>query len=53
MSPEEAAQHGVLAKLHPLPRFENLAPADVFRVFERGVPVTREGQHAYQCSDEA
>jgi hypothetical protein len=36
VSAEDAAAHGILAQLWPLPRFENLAPADVFRVFERG-----------------
>lgn len=36
LSAEEAAVHGVLSRLYPLPRFENLQPADVFRVFERG-----------------
>lgn len=36
MTPEEAAMHGVLERLYPLPRFENLEPADIFRVFERG-----------------
>ena len=29
-------KHGLIDKLYPLPRWENLAPADVFRVFERG-----------------
>jgi hypothetical protein len=32
----EAQRHGVLPFLVPLPRWENLAPADIFRVFERG-----------------
>jgi hypothetical protein len=36
LSAEEAARHGVLPRLYPLPRFENMPPADVFRVFERG-----------------
>lgn len=36
LDPEEARRHGVLDELLPLPRWENLAPADVFRVFERG-----------------
>jgi len=29
-------KHGLIDKLYPLPRWENLSPADVFRVFERG-----------------
>jgi hypothetical protein len=29
-------RHGALERLYPLPRWENLEPADVFRVFERG-----------------
>ncbi len=29
-------KHGLIDKLYPLPRWENLAPADIFRVFERG-----------------
>jgi hypothetical protein len=33
---EEHARHGTIAKLYPLPRWENLQPADIFRVFERG-----------------
>jgi hypothetical protein len=36
LPPDEAARYGVLERLYPLPRFENLAPADVFRVFEGG-----------------
>ncbi len=32
----EASRHGVIATLYPLPRWENLQPADVFRVFEDG-----------------
>ncbi len=36
LSPEQAEAHGVLPELYPLPRFENMPPADVFRVFERG-----------------
>jgi hypothetical protein len=36
LDPEEASKHGVIAKLVPLPRWENLPPADIFRVFERG-----------------
>jgi hypothetical protein len=33
---EDRERHGVLDRLYPLPRWENLAPADIFRVFERG-----------------
>lgn len=36
VTPEQAEQHGVLQQLYPLPRWENLEPADVFRVFEDG-----------------
>ncbi len=36
LDPAEAAARGIVPRLQPLPRFENLAPADVFRVFERG-----------------
>ncbi|MGH8316177.1 MAG: hypothetical protein ACRETU_13620, partial [Steroidobacterales bacterium] len=36
LDPAEASKHGVLPKLVPLPRWENLPPADIFRVFERG-----------------
>ena len=36
LDPEEARKHGVLARLLPLPRWENLPPGDIFRVFERG-----------------
>ena len=32
----EAERTGVLPQLAPLPRWENLKPADIFRVFERG-----------------
>jgi hypothetical protein len=38
-APMEAAaarRHGVIDTLYPLPRWENFAPADVFRVFEDG-----------------
>jgi hypothetical protein len=38
-APATAEQHeryGTLEQLYPLPRWENLAPADIFRVFERG-----------------
>ena len=31
-----AAQKGVLPKLYPLPAWETIPPADIFRVFERG-----------------
>ncbi len=33
---EDRALHGILDRLYPLPRWQNLAPADVFRVFEDG-----------------
>jgi hypothetical protein len=33
---EDAEKRGILPLLAPLPRWENLQPADVFRVFERG-----------------
>jgi hypothetical protein len=33
---EDKARHGLIDKLYPLPRWENLPPADIFRVFERG-----------------
>ena len=36
LDPDEARKHGVLDQLLPLPRWENIPPADVFRVFERG-----------------
>lgn len=36
LTPEEARDRGVLTTLYPLPRWENLQPADVFRVFEDG-----------------
>lgn len=36
MSAEDRNAHGVLERLYPLPRWENLQPADVFRVFEDG-----------------
>ncbi|HSD74354.1 MAG TPA: hypothetical protein VLB75_06260 [Steroidobacteraceae bacterium] len=36
MSAEDRIAHGVLERLYPLPRWENLQPADVFRVFEDG-----------------
>ncbi|HEU4624213.1 MAG TPA: hypothetical protein VFS52_05585 [Steroidobacteraceae bacterium] len=35
-SKDDADKHGLLAKITPLPRWENLQPADIFRVFERG-----------------
>jgi hypothetical protein len=31
-----AAKHGVLPELYPLPAWETVKPADVFRVFEKG-----------------
>jgi hypothetical protein len=36
MAATEREAHGVLERLYPLPRWENLEPADVFRVFEDG-----------------
>jgi len=36
LTPEQARDRGVLTTLYPLPRWENLRPADVFRVFEDG-----------------
>ena len=36
MPAAERDAHGVLERLYPLPRWENLQPADVFRVFEDG-----------------
>jgi hypothetical protein len=33
---DQAAQHGVIDTLYPLPRWENLQPGDIFRVFEDG-----------------
>ena len=36
LAADDAARHGVIATLFPLPRWENLAPADIFRVFEDG-----------------
>ncbi len=35
-SAEDRAAHGILEKLYPLPRWQNLEPADIFRVFEDG-----------------
>ncbi len=32
----ERERHGTLERLYPLPRWENVNPGDVFRVFERG-----------------
>jgi hypothetical protein len=32
----ERDRHELIERLYPLPRWENLPPADVFRVFERG-----------------
>ncbi len=35
--PEEAQRvHGILPALYPLPTWENVKPADIFRIFERG-----------------
>ncbi len=36
VSPELAAQHGILPALYPLPSWETVRPGDVFRVFEKG-----------------
>ncbi len=36
LDPEVAKQHGVIAGLFPLPTWESVKPADVFRVFEDG-----------------
>jgi len=33
---EERDRHEIIERLYPLPRWENLPPADIFRVFERG-----------------
>jgi hypothetical protein len=35
-SAEERAIHGIVERLYPLPRWQNLKPADIFRVFEDG-----------------
>ncbi len=35
-SEDERRAHGIVERLYPLPRWENLRPADVFRVFEDG-----------------
>jgi hypothetical protein len=35
-SSEDRAIHGIIDKLYPLPKWQNLQPADVFRVFEDG-----------------
>jgi len=35
-SAEDRAIHGIIEKLYPLPKWQNLQPADVFRVFEDG-----------------
>ena len=36
LDPAIAAKHGVLPELYPLPAWESVEPADVFRVFEAG-----------------
>jgi hypothetical protein len=36
LPPEQAVKHGVIDTLYPLPRWENLKPGDIFRVFEDG-----------------
>ncbi len=33
---EDRAIHGIIQRLYPLPRWQNLEPADIFRVFEDG-----------------
>jgi hypothetical protein len=33
---EERDRHELIERVYPLPRWENLPPADIFRVFERG-----------------
>jgi hypothetical protein len=35
-SAEDQAVHGILPRLYPLPKWENIKPADIFRVFEDG-----------------
>lgn len=35
-TPEEQEKFNVIDQVYPLPRWENLPPADVFRAFERG-----------------
>src|SRR5688572_24363276 len=35
-TPEDKDKYGVIDKLYPMPRWENVQPADIFRVFERG-----------------
>ena len=35
-SKEDGEKHGLIEQIQPLPRWENLQPADIFRVFERG-----------------
>lgn len=35
-TPAMTEEHGILPRLDPLPRWEVMPPADVFRVFERG-----------------
>lgn len=35
-TPEERERHEIVERVYPLPRWENLPPADIFRVFERG-----------------
>ena len=35
-SAEERDRHEIIERVYPLPRWENLPPADIFRVFERG-----------------
>jgi hypothetical protein len=35
-TPEERDRHEIIDRVYPLPHWENLPPADIFRVFERG-----------------
>ncbi len=36
ISPEDQNRFEIVPRIYPLPRWENLPPADIFRVFERG-----------------
>ena len=36
VSPEIAAKYGILPELYPMPAWESVKPADIFRVFEDG-----------------
>jgi hypothetical protein len=35
-TPEQRDRHELVDRIYPLPRWENLPPADIFRAFERG-----------------